>query len=224
MAQIITVFHFSREPSHQATTYTGATGDVSGTSNLVFKAGFATTKIRFGYANYTGSGPAAESATTGTVNVQAAFQAVSETGVPVQLPIGGSTALTAVAPGQIVYTDWITVSIAAGTYCAIRTYATWAVGAVFPLVASQAFNGGSGYTGGGGDNYVQHAVTTPANANGSNQLLTTGSYTTWNSAYRSLMYGPFIVEGYASDGTVRPIMVGVGDSLTAGVGGGTGDG
>lgn len=213
--QLIPVANYSRDMIGNRYT-SGGSGDVSGTSSVMFKIGFACTKLRIRYANYQGT-ISGEALNLSTITVQSALQAVADSGTPVQATFGGSTAAVSLVPGQEAVTDWISGNFSAGQFVAVRTYATWPTSGFLPTGPyTQPSNSAvTGYTGTAGDNYVQH-TNIPANANGSNQLLTAGAASAWYSTNGSYCYGPVEIEGYASDGVWRPLVALVGDSIMQG--------
>lgn len=213
MPQLIPVAAFSRE-CITATPYTTAASDQGGTSATVFKIMVACTRIRVQYVNYYVAAPNEITTSLSPITIQASCQAVSDTGTPIAMTFGAQTSFV-LNPGAQIYTDFFTGSFAAGQFVQIRTYATVAtVGQVIPVNVQPLSNSSivSGYTGTDGDNYKQHNTGT-----GANTLLTAGAASLWRtSTAQQFAYGPICIDGYATDGLLRPIVSVVGDSIIQG--------
>jgi len=189
-------------------TSTGS-GDISGTSQNVFKINVVSNSFRVLYANYAPF----ESSTMSSLTIQSSFQINADSGTPVQLTFSGNNSVT-ILPGQEVYTDWYTTPsvLSVGQFVAVRTYATWPSSGTLPTGPFTLPNNSSitGYTGTAGNNYTQHS------GNGSNQLLTYGAASVWTSINNYYSFGPLTIDGFAADGVARPIVALVGDSIMQG--------
>lgn len=222
MPQIIPVTGFSRDFTSTVNYVSGGSSDLGGTSSVMFKNNVACTKVRVLYANYYNTGNGEITTGISPITVQSAIQPTYDSGVPIQFTFGGINSVV-LNPGQQVYSDWLTIpsgGMPVGRYFIIRTFAQVPSGGT--LVTGQFTQANSsinGYTGTSGDNYVQHNNTVPANANGSNQLLTSGATSAWYSSTQNYYtYGPLSLDGYATDGLPRPIVALIGDSIMAGIG------
>jgi hypothetical protein len=217
--QIIPVAGYTREITGTGNYTSGGSSDLGGTAQVQFRMQVACTQIRLFYSNYFNTADVENTVGLASITVMASFQATANSGTPVQMTFGGPGNTSAVIPpGQQVYTDWYTVpgGLAVGQNVATRTYVQVASGATFVTGMTTQNNASiNGFTSGDGDNYPQH-TTIPANANGSNQLTTSGSVTAWYSGTNHYVYGPQYIDGIASDGVIRPIVGLVGDSILQG--------
>jgi hypothetical protein len=220
-SQLVPVSFYSR--AFQSIYTSSGSGDIGGTSSVMFRAAYATCSIRVMYQNaWTGGSTTSLS----PITLTSAIQTTPDSGAPVQLKFGGSTSAIVLQPGTTVYSDLYTVPgcLTANQFFIIRTFVTVPSGGSFPRDTLAGYGGFeiSGYTGTAGSNYVQNATQTPANANGSNQLLTSGATTAWSSDNGAGggsglgMFGPIAVVGYTTATAPLPVVALVGDSIMTG--------